>query len=190
LESTTYILYNIVPYGFTILLIFIFIDIFLDRFRNKLQSPVRRILLYSFYFYILSLIQIKLGGISFPLKKKDDTSSIFISFNEWFGIYDLMNMKISMGFSQALIYNFLFFIPLGIYLSFLFSLKSTKKVISTLILICLIYLICYFILDWIGLVFKSFTILDISYLFVNGIGGLTGFLIYKLIKMRKSKMDI
>gem|GEM_PF-6851648 len=45
---STYILHNIVPWGFSLLLLYIFIDIFLDFFRKPRMSHTKRIILYSF----------------------------------------------------------------------------------------------------------------------------------------------
>ena len=52
---STYILYNIVPLGFLILLVYIFIDIFLDYFRKVGKINKKRVILYSFIFYINTL---------------------------------------------------------------------------------------------------------------------------------------
>lgn len=184
--ESTYILYNIVPVGFILLLIYMFIDIFLDRFRKSTPSIVRRVLLYSFLFYLLSLIQIKFGGFSVPLLNKEDIRSTFISTNDWFGIYEGLNSKVTMG-SRAFLYNFLLFIPLGIYLSLLFNLKSTRKAASILIVSCSVFVMCHFAFHSIGLVFINLNILDILYLFLNIAGGTIGFSLTKQMNKRQRK---
>ena len=185
---STYILYNIVPLGFLILLVYIFIDILLDYFRKANRSNLRRVLLYSFLFYIISLIQIKFGGITLPPQNLANNNSSFISTNDWFGIYDTMYANVSiMGDSLAIFYNVLLLIPLGIYLSVLFNLNSLKKVISIVILSCMGIKISHLLFVWLGLVMKDFNSMDIISLLFNILGGILGFLFVKLtIKITNS----
>ncbi len=185
---STYILYNIVPLGFLILLVYIFIDIFLDYFRKANRSYLRKVLLYSFLFYLISLIQIKFGGITLPPQNPADINSSFISTNDWFGIYDTMYANVSiMGGSLAIFYNVILLIPLGIYLLVLFNLNSSKKVISIVILSCMGIEISHLLFEWLGLVVKSFNSMDIIYLLFNILGGILGLLFVKLtIKITNS----
>ena len=174
----TYILYNIVPYGFTILLIFIFIDIFLDYFRKTKKSNKKRVILYSFIFYLISLIQIKFGGFTL-LQNPADNHRIFISTNDWFGIFDTMNFKISMWSYSAMVYNVILFIPLGIYLFLLFDLKSNKKAISMVIFSCLVIDVARLLLGWNGITINSFGYLDIIHLLFNISGGVLSIFLVK-----------
>lgn len=128
--SSTYILYNIVPFGFLALLVFIFLDICLDFFRKTKSSHVKRILLYSFLFYCISMIQVKFGGITLPPQHPNDIHSTFISTNAWFGIYDTLHSNRSIWSSILL------FIPLGIYLTVLFHLNKLGKTILIIIICC------------------------------------------------------
>ncbi|MER2171376.1 MAG: VanZ family protein [Psychrobacillus psychrodurans] len=175
---STYVLYNIVPLTFLFLLIYIFSDIFLDYFRIVKKSNQKRIILYSFIFYLISLIQIKFGGFTL-LQNPADSSRTFISTNEWFGIFDTMNFKLSMWSSSAMVYNVIFFIPLGIYLFFLFNLKNNKKAISIIILSCLMIDIAQLFLGWTGITINSFGYLDIIYLLFNISGGVLGIFLVK-----------
>ena len=172
---STYTLYNIVPLGFLILLVYIFIDIFLDYFRKVEKSNKKRVILYSFIFYLISLIQIKFGGFTLPQNSADNSRS-FISTNDWFGIFDTMNFKISMWSYSAMIYNVILFVPLGIYLFLLFNLKSNKKAISIVILNCLVIDVARLLLGWTGFTINHFGII---YLLFNILGGVLGICLVK-----------
>lgn len=175
---STYVLYNIVPLAFLFLLIYIFIDIFLDYFRKVKKSNKKRVILYSFIFYVISLIQIKFGGFTLPQNSADNHRE-FISTNDWFGIFDTMNFKISMWSYSAMVYNVILFIPLGIYLFILFDLKSNKKAISMVILSCLAIDVARLILGWTGITINSFGYLDIIYLLFNISGGVLSIFLVK-----------
>lgn len=176
---STYVLYNIVPLAFLFLLIYIFIDILLDNFRKVKKSNKKRIILYSFIFYLISLIQIKFGGFTLP-QNSTDNHRTFISTNDWFGIFDTMNFKISMWSYSAMVYNVILFIPLGIYLFFLFNhLKSNKKAISTVVLSCLMIDLARLLLGWTGITISSFGYIDIIYLLFNISGGVLSIFLAK-----------
>ena len=175
---STYILYNIVPLGFLILLVYIFIDIFLDYFRKVEKINKKRVILYSFIFYLISLIQIKFGGFTLPQNSADNSRS-FISTNDWFGIFDTMNFKISMWSYSAMIYNVILFVPLGIYLFLLFNLKSNKKAISIVILICLVIDVARLLLGWTGFTINHFGNTDMIDLLFNILGGVLGICLAK-----------
>ena len=175
---STYILYNIVPLAFLILLVYIFIDIFLDYFRKVRKSNKKRVILYSFIFYLISLIQIKFGGFTLP-QNSADNSRTFISTNDWFGIFDTMNFKISMWSYSAMIYNVILFVPLGIYLFLLFNLKSNKQAISIVILNCLMLDVSRLLLGWTGFTINYFGNMDMIYLLFNILGGVLGICLVK-----------
>ena len=175
---STYVLYNIVPLAFLFLLIYIFLDIFLDYFRKVKNSNKKRVILYSFIFYLISLIQIKFGGFTLPQNPADNHRT-FISTNDWFGIFDMMNFKISMWSYSAMVYNVILFIPLGIYLFLLFNLKSNKKVISMVILSCLVIVVARLLLGWTGITIHSFSYIDIIYLLFNISGGVLSIFLVK-----------
>jgi hypothetical protein len=190
---STYIIYNIVPWGFLFLLVYIFLDIFLDFFRKETRSNLRRVLLYSFLFYLMSLLQIKFGGITLPPQNPADLNSGFISTNDWFGIYDTMYVKVSMWWPSSVFYNVLLLIPLGIYLSVLFNLNSLKRVTSIVISSCIGIGVSQLLLESLGLIIKSSNRTDIIYLLFNILGGILGFLLVKLtikiINSSKNKME-
>lgn len=177
---STYVLYNIVPLAFLILLVYIFIDILLDYFRKVKKSNKKRVILYSFIFYLISLIQIKFGGFTLFQNPKDDSRS-FISTNDWFGIFDTMNFEISIWSYSVIFYNVILFVPLGIYLLFLFNLKGNKKAISIVVLSCLGIDFARLLLGWLGLVMGSFGDEDIIYLLFNILGGTLGIFLVKYV---------
>ncbi|MCH7320487.1 VanZ family protein [Solibacillus sp. MA9] len=171
--DSTYVLYNIVPLGFLILLVSIFIDVFLDYFRKVEKSNKKRFILYSFIFYLISLIQIIFGGFTLP-QNPADTSSRFISTNDWFGIFDTMHFNISIWSYSAIFYNVILFVPLGIALLLLFNLKSNKKAIAIVILSCLVIDFARLLFGWAGLTSRGYGNVDMIYLLLNILGGVLG----------------
>ena len=175
---STYILYNIVPLGFLILLVYIFIDVFLEYFRKVKKSNKKRVILYSFIFYSLSLIQIKFGGFTLP-QNPADNSIRFISTNDWFGIFDTMHFNISIWSYSALFYNVILFVPFGISLLLLFNLKSNKKAISIVILSCSGIYFAGLLFGETGVVMRNNGNTDIIYLLFNILGGVLGIFLVK-----------
>ncbi|MGG2106924.1 hypothetical protein [Lysinibacillus pakistanensis] len=177
---STYVLYNIVPLAFLILLVYIFIDVLLDYFRKVEKSAKKRVMLYSSIFYVISLVQIKLGGFTLPQNPADNIRR-FISTNDWFGIFDTMHFNISIWSYSALFYNVILFVPFGIFLLLLFNLKSNKKAISMVILGCLVIDVARLLLGWSGftITISNFGNKDIIYLLFNVLGGVLGIFLVK-----------
>lgn len=190
--TSTYILYNIVPIGFVLLLGYIFFDIFLDYFRKTKKNNLKRVVFYAFLFYILSLIQIKWGGISLPIQNLNDIEAKYIPSNEWYGIYDSLYSQISSGNGFLEIFlNFILFIPFGILLSVLINSDNTNKKISLVILSCIGIGISHLFLEWIGLVMKSTNSMDVLFLVCNIFGGILGIFIVNLtLKIINIKNDL
>lgn len=176
-----HILYNIVPWGFILLLLYIFIDILLDFFRKPKMSNTKRIIFYSFLFYLLSLIQIKFGGITFPIQPQTDGDLSFTVLKEWFGVYEFMYDKTAINFPSAIFYNLILFIPLGIYLSILFKLNGLKKVIPSVILSCIAIEILRFALESFGLVLALHNNMFLKSLLFNIFGGILGYLLIRVV---------
>lgn len=175
---STYVLYNIVPIAFLILLVYIFIDVLLDYFRKVEKSAKKRVMLYSSIFYVICLVQIKTGGFTLP-QNPADISSSFISTNDWFGIFDTMHFNISIFSYSALFYNFILFVPFGIFLLLLFNLKSNKKAISIVVLSCLVIHVAHLLLGWSGFTKSHFGNMDIFFLLFNVLGGVIGIFLVK-----------
>lgn len=175
---STYVLYNIVPLAFLILLVYIFVDVLLDYFRKVEKSAKKRVMLYSFIFYVISLVQIKLGGFTLHQNPVDDIRN-FISTNDWFGIFDTMHFNISIWSYSALFYNVILFVPFGIFLLLLFNLKSNKKAISIVILSCLVIDVARLLLGRSGFTMSNFGNKDMIFLLFNVLGGVLGIYLVK-----------
>lgn len=175
---STYVLYNIVPLAFLMLLVYIFIDVLLDYFRKVEKSAKKRVMLYSSIFYVISLVQIKFGGFTLPQNPADKSSS-FISTNDWFGIFDTMHFNISIWSYSALFYNVILFVPFGIFLLLLFNLKSNKKAISIVILSCSGIYFAGLLFGGTGVVIRNNGNTDIIYLLFNVLGGVLGIFLVK-----------
>lgn len=175
---STYVLYNIVPLAFLILLVYIFIDVLLDYFRKVEKSAKKRVMLYSSIFYVICVVQIKSGGFTLH-QNPSDNSRIFISTDDWFGIFDTMHFNISVWSYSALFYNVILFVPFGIFLLLLFNLKSNKKAIFIVILSCLMIDVVRLLLGWSGFTTSNFGNKDIIYLLFNILGGVLGIFLVK-----------
>ena len=177
---STYVLYNIVPFAFLILLVYIFIDVFLDYFRKGKKSNSKRIILYSFMFYIISLIQIKFGGFTVPQNPADNSRS-FVSTNDWFGLFDTMHFNVSIWSYSAILYNFILLVPFGIFIALLFNLKRYKTAISIVILSCLGIDLARLLLGSFGLTGSHFGYTALIYLIFNIHGGVFGIFLIKYV---------
>jgi len=177
---TNYVLYNIVPFGFLVLLVYIFIDVFLDYFRKEIKPNQRRVTLYSFLFYLLCLLQIKVGGITLLPLNPADKSRSFITANDWFGIFDGIHFSMYLWSYSAIVYNFLLLLPLGIFLFVLFHFNNRNKAIFIVILCCLGIELLRLLLGSFSLVPRNIGSLDGIYLLCNMLGGIVGILIVKI----------
>lgn len=175
--SSTYIVYNIVPIGFLILLIYIFIDILLDWFREPKRDILNRVILYSFLFYVLCLIQITFGGFIFSPRNPSDEMSSYVSSGDWFGIFDTMYFKIYVWSVSVLFYNVLLLIPFGIYLKILFHIKSYNQAVSIVVLCCGGIGIVHILFSKLELVIGSTNIFILISLITSIIGGIIGLII-------------
>lgn len=176
---TNYVLYNIVPLGFLVLLLYIFIDVLLDYFRKESKRNQRRVILYSFIFYLICLIQIKVGGLTLIPQNPADNSRSFITANDWFGIFEAIHFNISLWSYSAIIYHFLLLLPLGIFLFVLFNLKNVKKAVFIVILYCLSIEFLRLLLGSFNLTTRNLGPVDAIYLLFNMLGGVFGLLIVK-----------
>jgi len=184
---TNYVLYNIVPFGFLVLLVYIFIDVFLDYFRKEIKPNQRRVTLYSFLFYLLCLLQIKVGGITLLPLNPADKSRSFITANDWFGIFDGIHFSMYLWSYSAIVYNFLLLLPLGIFLFVLFHFNNRNKAIFIVILCCLGIELLRLLLGSFSLVPRNIGSLDGIYLLCNMLGGIVGILIVKIFTQIKVK---
>ncbi|WP_235867634.1 hypothetical protein [Ureibacillus chungkukjangi] len=127
---------------------------------------------------MLSLIQIKFGGITLPLIDPADSQSTFIYEGAWFGLFDIMHFNISTFSYSAIFYNLVILLPLGIYLSVLFKIKNSLKAFSIVTLTCIGVELIHNLFGKMGLVIGGMTIIPIVIiLLINIIRGIIGFLI-------------
>lgn len=186
---STYALYNIVPTAFLILLIAIFIDFFIDKYRVVEKFNKNRVILYSFIFFCICLIQIKIGGITLAQNPADESRS-YISTNDWLGIFDTLNLNISVWNYSAIIYNVILFVPLGIFLILLFNVKKYNLVISIVVLSCFVIDGVRLILGLNGFLTRINSNLSLIYLMFNILGGVLGVYIIKFINTYKLNVQI
>lgn len=186
---STYALYNIVPTAFLILLIAIFIDFFIDKYRVVQKFNKNRVILYSFILYFICLVQIKIGGITLAQNPTDESRS-YISTNDWFGIFDTLNLNISVWNYSAIIYNVILFVPLGIFLILLFNVKKYNLVISIVVLSCFVIDGVRLILGLNGFLMRINSNLSLIYLLFNILGGVLGVYIIKFINTYKLNVQI
>lgn len=171
--------FNVVHIGTLILILYILFDFF----KNKTNLLVRRIIFYSFIFYLLSVIQLTTGGIVFP--PQPDFYSDFkrvqlVPFEfiwDWYEIY--LNKSFDWFFWNSIkltFYNFIMLMPLGIYLSLLYNLKSTKRAVIIVFLTSFTIETSQLIGGYIGIILgRTFNIDD---LMLNTLGGIIGFILF------------
>jgi len=159
----------------------------MDYFRKTKRNNLKRLIFYSFLFYILNLVQLKTGGIVFPKINETDSSQTFHYVGYLNGIYNTIFFKTSYTSFFSLFYNFILFIPYGAYISIYFNVKSLKKGILSVFLLCFGIEVVRFVFDYLGLVIKQG--FDMSVILLNISGGILSFLLFKLIKnLRFSKV--
>lgn len=178
---STYALYNIVPTAFFILLIATFIDVFIDKYRKVGKINKKRIILYSFIFYFICLVQIKIGGMTLAQNPADQSRN-FISTNDWFGVFDTLYFKISIWSYSAFVYNVIIFVPLGILLILLIGLKKYNITISIVVLSCFLINVIHLLFEMNGFTMRTISNLNLIYLFFNILGGTLGVFIVKYVK--------
>jgi glycopeptide antibiotics resistance protein len=179
----TYNVYNLATTGSLILLFYIFVDILLiDFFRKTKRNNVRRVIFYSFLFYSINLLQLISGGVVIPLQNESAPLLNYTNIGDWFGIYGTIDFKTSYWSPFSLFYNLVLFIPLGIYISMFFNIKSVKKIIFIILLACIGIETIQYVFKNLGLVNKQgFIKAEFIYLILNFSGGVLGYVIYKLI---------
>jgi len=67
--------------------------------------------MFGFGFYLLSLLQIKLGGLTLPPQDLPSLNDKFISTGDWFGIYDTLYFHSFYVSPLGMIYNNVLYIP-------------------------------------------------------------------------------
>jgi hypothetical protein len=181
---STYYVYNLATSGLLILLLYIFTDLLIiDYFRKTKRNNARRVIFYSFIFYLINLVQLKTGGIVLPLQNENDTARSFHYVGDWFGIYDTLVIKTSYFNSFSLILNLLLYIPLIIYLAYFLNRNNLKKMILIVLITCLGMQLVKVALGGIGLIIpQGFGFVQNVLIITSILGGLIGILIFKIPK--------
>ncbi|MDG5786081.1 VanZ family protein [Evansella sp. AB-P1] len=164
--------------GFYLLVIYIIVDFI----RKRTENLGKRIVLYTFIFYVANVLQLTTGGIAIPQSIIDNV--VRIQPIPFYFVLDLLNHYERSGLDwhfwnalQHSFHNFIMLLPLGIYLPVLFQTKSLKKVtiiifLSSLTIETYQLILSYLNVLWIG---RTFNVDD---LILNTAGGVVGLLIY------------
>ena len=175
-----YSIYDVVALGSILLVIYIVIDVIKNRTKNLL----RRIIFYSFVFYLLNVIQLTTGGIVFPPQRDFVPRIQLVPLYFIDGLYGMYyNNGLDWFFWNSVklsFYNLIMLVPLGIYLSVLFKFKSILKSLLIVLAVSLTIETFQLIFGFLGLVRgRGFNVDD---LILNTLGGLLGFVFAELIK--------
>ncbi|WPK12775.1 hypothetical protein R6U77_03470 [Lysinibacillus louembei] len=183
---TTSFIYNVVPFGIILLLVYAFIDIFLDYFRKSQTDKVHRFVFYGFLFYLINLVQIRWGGLIFPAKNTD-TLNVLVSSNasKTNTIYETLYTVAASYHSLAIIYNMLLWIPVGIFAALLFNKQPLKKSLVIVLISCFSLELMEFALAYFGFIFKSTSLLNILTLAGSMLGVVIGTWIVKTLPLTR-----
>ncbi|MDD4569569.1 MAG: VanZ family protein [Tepidanaerobacteraceae bacterium] len=166
--------------GRILLLIFVVIDFI----KHGKKNILRRIIYYSFIYYMINVIQLTTGGIFIP--PREELRIVTYNFIPFRFVFDWIQKYSSTGFSwffrRAVIltvYNFIMLFPLGIYLPLLFGVSDIKKVTLYLFLTTLAIETYQVIFSYFGLVMmRTFNVDD---LILNTLGGIMGYYVYEAL---------
>lgn len=178
-SSKLLLIFDVVEIG----LVFLILYIIIDFIRNRTSNLLKRVIIYSFVFYILNVIQLTTGGIYIPPQKEFIPQFQLVPFyfiGDWISIYQNKGFDWFFWHSVKLsFYNLIMLFPLGVYLSVLFRVKRSSIAILTVFLSSLIIEIYQVVLAYLGLVGgRTFNIDD---LLLNTLGGSAGFLTIMLV---------
>lgn len=175
---------EITPIGILLLIGYIIVDCI----RQKTSNLLRRVILYSFLFYLLFVVQYTTGGFHFPPQEHFYGTAIF----QWVPFYfvsDLLQTYQLRGADwyfwdsvQITFYNLIMLLPLGVYLAVLFNIRTIKKAVLIILSVSFAIEIYQVAFSYFGLVFpRSFNVDDII---LNTLGGTVGYYIGKLVLIR------
>ncbi|MED3647417.1 VanZ family protein [Halalkalibacterium halodurans] len=171
------------------------IYIVIDLFRNKGKRFGRRVIFYSFLFYLTGVIHVTIGELTFP--SQQTYQGQLIQLIPFYFIYDFIVVKQNAGnwFLMNAIklsfYNVLLLLPLGVYVSLLFKVNRLSRAALILFSTSLLIEVTQLTLSSFGFVWaRSFNVDD---LLLNTIGGVIGFVVVWMIKNRihqKNKLKL
>lgn len=180
--------YDLSFLGTVILLLYIIFDFI----RNQTKKLVRRIFFYSFIFYLLIVVNLTIGSIvSQPFNGTDLTIQLvpFYFMKELFNMYQVNGVSWFFWNSVKLtLFNFIMLMPLGLYLSGLFKIKSQLKALLVIFLVSLSIEIIQHTFTYLGLITpRSF---DLDDLIMNTLGGYVAFLLYDFTKKQVKTQEL
>ena len=124
-----YSIYDVAGIG----LLFLILYVLVDFIRNKTKNVIRRLVFYSFNYYLLNVVQVTTGGIIFP--PQDNPVPVLIQLIPFYFVADWLSIYRNHGLDwffwnsvKLSFYNFIMLMPFGIYMSLLFRPKREIEV--------------------------------------------------------------
>lgn len=177
---------------FTFLSIIVLAIVF-DFVKNKTKHLMRRFIFYSFIFYLLQVIRLTTGYITWPPFSNHAMIQLqlipFYFITDWYSLYQQSGSDWFFWNSIKLtVYNLIMLAPLGVYLSLLFNIRSIKKAALIIFLTSLTIETYQLIFSTIGLIFpRTFNVDD---LILNTLGGCIGFGLWQLVRKVYEKKNL
>lgn len=141
--------------------LFILFFVIIDFVKNRRQRLLRRLFLYSFAVYLLLVLNVTTGHIFIP---PFDMSVLHIQLMPFYFIKDLFYHGFgSWYFWNSLklsFYHCLMLMSLGVYLSFLFNIKTVRNAFLIIILTSLFIETYQLIFSYFGFITRSFDVDD------------------------------
>ncbi|UPO90668.1 VanZ family protein [Niallia sp. Man26] len=177
-----YAIYDIVFFGTIFLIIYIVVDFI----RMKTSGLMKRLITYSFLYYLLHVAQLTTGGIILP-PQHDFLPTIqlvpFYFIKDWYNLYHYQGFDWFFWNSVKLsFYNLIMLCPLGVYISLLFKARKLSKAIGCIFLVSVTIEVLQLLLGYVGIVEgRAF---DVDDLLLNTIGGGIGYIITEAVKKK------
>lgn len=159
--------------------------IILDLTKNRGTGLVRKVVIYSFVFYILLVFQQTTGGLHIPPLPVTYRTVLFqpLPFRfiaDWLELYRQGVTDWRLWYSvRASVFNVFLLFPLGIYLPLLFFVHSLKKAALFIALSSLTIEVYQVVFTCTGLVRPR--IFNVDDILLNTLGGIVAFGMYKAI---------
>jgi glycopeptide antibiotics resistance protein len=155
-----------------------------DVVKHRTQRLLKRMVFYSFIFYVVYVLQLTTGGIMIP--QNEELGHLIIQWIPFRFVADWVSLYSSHGMDwffwnavKLTIFNLILLFPFGVYLSVLFNLGTAKQAAAVLFLVTLFIETGQLVLSYLGLIFpRSF---DVDDLILNTLGGVIGFKISELL---------
>ena len=167
---------------------FLAIYIIFDMIKNKHRNILKRVVFYSFLIYIISVLHVTLGLISFSSKPMAHSIQWYLQLKPFYFLGDLVGLYNHNGLDwffwnsiKLSFYNFILLFPLGVYLS-LFHVKSMKKAVFFIFVVTLTIEVLQLLLSYGGflMLHRKFNVDD---LILNTAGGVIGYFTFELFKL-------